>query len=268
MGFLPQASPDWNKPHGYFANVGRNGVNNATTLASVACLERRSIAVALWSVVIGRQRWGTAEILEVNVAAVGGLRNIIGGTSKRLLPPKLAAKLLLAIVIIFDMWVQDERLSTTSLPLPIDGDYTEEQEPTGRNFVAAQALLGLEFLFDVLDASLCAVVLVIDAMVIEDVLREVFRPLLGVSRYFGWRACGAIQQENVDDLPLFVQGEGVFETALGVTGSRIGELRNVAKASEKGSLPVCWEGRLKGTSQREVAESCGTEKRGSAMGGC
>ena len=79
------------------------------------------------------------------------------------------------------MWLEDKRLSTTSPPLPIDDNYTEEPKATGWHFVAAQALLGLELLFDVLDASLCAIMLVIHTMVVEDVLREVCRPFLGVS---------------------------------------------------------------------------------------
>ena len=60
----------------------------------------------------------------------------------------------------------------------------------------AQTLFGLKLLYGVLDASLGAIVFVVDAMVVEHVLCEVRRPLLRVSSYTSFRARGTIWQEN------------------------------------------------------------------------
>ena len=100
----------------------------------------------------------------------------------------LASKLLVAIVCVGDVWLRHEWLAAAPPPPALDGDHAEEPEATRGHLVGAQALLGLELLFDVLDASLGAVVFVVGAVVVEHVLCEVRRPLLCVSSYTSFRA--------------------------------------------------------------------------------
>ena len=46
-------------------------------------------------------------------------------------------------------------------------------------------MFGFELLLDILDASFCAIVLVIGTMVVEGVLREVRGPLFGIGSEVG-----------------------------------------------------------------------------------
>ena len=91
--------------------------------------------------------WGTWEELEVHVAAVGHLADIVAGTSERLLPKELASKLLVAIVIVFDVGLAHQRLATTSPPFAVESDHVKVPEATRRNLGGAQTLLRHELLF-------------------------------------------------------------------------------------------------------------------------
>ena len=71
-------------------------------------------------------------ILQNHVKSVGGLGDIIGGTSERLLSMDLASKLLVPIVSVGDVRLGHERLPPTSPPFPLDGDDVEEPEAAGR----------------------------------------------------------------------------------------------------------------------------------------
>ena len=143
------------------------------------------------------------------------MSDIIGGTSERLLSTDLASKLLVAIVSVRDVWLLHEWIATTPPPFALDGDDAEEPKTTRRHLVRTQTLLGLKLLFDVLDASLGAVVLVVGAVVVEDILCKVRRPLLGISSYVSFRTRGTIGEEDVHNLSFFVHGEDVRERAGG-----------------------------------------------------
>ena len=78
----------------------------------------RSVAVARWLLIIARKWWCAWQELEVHVAAVGRLRDIVGGTPERLLSTNLASKLLVAIVSVGDVWLEHERFATIPAPGP------------------------------------------------------------------------------------------------------------------------------------------------------
>ena len=67
---------------------------------------------------MARKWWCARQKLEVYVAAVGRLRDIVGGTSERLLSTNLASKLLVAIVSVGDVWLEHERFATIPAPGP------------------------------------------------------------------------------------------------------------------------------------------------------
>ena len=81
-------------------------------------------------------------------------------------------------------------------------------------------MVGLELLFDVLDAGLGAVVVVVGAEVIVDILRVVCRPLPRVRSFVFRRTQGTVGPANSVDLPFIVRGEDVLETAGGHGRSR------------------------------------------------
>ena len=77
----------------------------------------------------------------------------------------LASVLIVTFVIFFDVWFCNQWLATSSQTPLASKDLhdfdAEEPEPTRRNFVSSQTLLGFQFLVDVFDTSLFAVVIVI-----------------------------------------------------------------------------------------------------------
>ena len=178
----------------------------------------------------------------------------------------LASKLLVAIISVSDVWLRYKWLATTSPLLSLDGDHAEEPETTRGHLVGAQTLLGLELLFDVLDASLGAVMFVVAAVVVEHVLCEMRRPLLCVSSSSSFGARGTIWQENVHDLTLVVHAEDVLETTIGKARLRVSKLSNVAKLSKVTPLPVRGKRRLEGASEWKLAVRRGAEARESGFG--
>ena len=97
--------------------------------------------------IIARKWWCAWQELEVHVAAVGHLGDIVAGTSERLLPKDLASKLLVPIVSVGDVWLRHQGLATTSPPFAVDSDDAKVPKATRRNLGGAQTLLGLELLF-------------------------------------------------------------------------------------------------------------------------
>ena len=122
----------------------------------------------------------TKKKLEVGVAAVDGLNYVVAGASERLLPPHLATELLIAVVVVFGVWHLHKKLPTTPTSLATEDLDAEVPETARRYLLRPQGLLRFELLLGLLDAGLRAVVLAVAAVVVEDVVEEVGKPLLSV----------------------------------------------------------------------------------------
>ena len=96
-----------------------------------------------------------------------------------MLPLELASKLLVAVIRRFHEGLFDKRLASSANALFLLFYYPEKPEATRRHLVGAKALLCFKLLLHVFDASLCAIVLVVGAMVVEGVPTKVCGP--GVS---------------------------------------------------------------------------------------
>ena len=77
----------------------------------------------------------------------------------------LASVLIVTFVIFFDVWFCNQWLATSSQTPLASKDLhdfdAEEPESTRRDFVPSQTFFGFEFLVDIFDACLFAVVIVI-----------------------------------------------------------------------------------------------------------
>ena len=77
----------------------------------------------------------------------------------------LASILVVTFVIFFDIWICNQWLATSTQSLFASGKFhdfdAEEPEPARRDFVPSQTFFGFEFLVDIFDACLFAVVIVI-----------------------------------------------------------------------------------------------------------
>ena len=113
--------------------------------------------------------------LQIDVAAFGDLSYVVAGASERLLPPHLATELLIAVVVVLDVWRLRKRLPTTPTSLAIEDLDAEIPETARLYLVRPQTLLGFELL-GVPDAGLRAVALVVAAVVVEDVVDDVGKP--------------------------------------------------------------------------------------------
>ena len=86
---------------------------------------------------------------------------------------------------------------------------SELVEPAGRHFAGSQALLSVELLLHILDAGLRAVMLVIRAVVVEDVESKVSSPGLGISFTVAKRSTGAVRFHDLHNLAIRKKGEEV-----------------------------------------------------------
>ena len=158
----------------------RNKLRSIVALRLCSCSKLKNILALRWLCVLIRQRWRAHEELKVYIAAVGNLGDVVGTTPERLFSNHLTSKLLVTIVGVSDVRRRDKGLATTTSVLEMNLFYTGEPKATRGHLVGTQTLLGLELLLDVLDASFCAIVLVIGTMVVEGVLREVRGPSFGI----------------------------------------------------------------------------------------
>ena len=105
------------------------------------------------------------------------------------------------------------------------------------------------------------------AMVVEDILCVVRRPLLRVQSYVRRRTRSTVGQEDVHNPPFLVHGEDDLQTAGGHARLRAGELRSVAKLAEVSGLPVRGKGGLESSREGDLAVRCRAQARESAFGG-
>ena len=86
---------------------------------------------------------------------------------------ELAAVLLLAIVRLFYIWLGDQRLASTADMFSMYRLHSVVMEATGRHLVGTQTEFRLQLLLHIFHACLGAIVLMIAAVVVEDVPAKV-----------------------------------------------------------------------------------------------
>jgi hypothetical protein len=124
-----------------------------------------------------RSLWRRAtQELEVNIASVCDLADIVGCAPEWVLTFELAAELLVAIVRLLHIRNVDQRFASTTNTLVVQLLGPEVPEATRRHPVGAHAEFGLQFLLHVLDTCLRAVMLVVGTVVVEGVAAKLSSP--------------------------------------------------------------------------------------------
>ena len=213
---------------------------------------------------LGRRGRRAEEELEVHVASVRDLCDVVAGASERLLSADLAAEFLIAVVRIRYVGRLHQRLATTTAHLSVDAFQTEVPETAAGHLVRAQALLGFQILLGVLDAGLRAVVLVVGTVIVEAVLREVHRPFCSVGDEVFLRRGRSIGVQDLTDHPLVVEGVELPEGARRAGGRRIccarsfekGKLTSITQKAKAAPLTVHGKRRLKRTRKGQLAVGC------------
>ena len=190
---------------------------------------------------LGRgQRWCTEEKLEVDVATICYLGDVVAGAPEGLLSTNLAPKLLVAIVGVLDVRRGHERLATVPSHLPGDVFDAEVPETAAWRLVGAKALLLFQLFLRVLNASLGAVVLVFRAVVVEGILGKVCGSLRGVGLELLVGGRRAVSLQDGSDLARLIQLVEVTPAALlGAPG--VGNLIRITQETETASLSVGWQ---------------------------
>jgi hypothetical protein len=113
------------------------------------------------------------EKLKTDVASFGDLSYVVAGASERLLPPHLATELLIAVLVVLDVWRLCKMAS-------LDADVACDRGPGSGNTRNVKRVPCENADSASLRAYPRAVVLVVAAVVVEDVVDEMGQPLLRV----------------------------------------------------------------------------------------
>ena len=155
-----------------------------------------------------RQGWSAEEELKVHVATVRDLSGGVADAAEKLRSANLTSELLAAVVCVLYVRLRTEWPTSTASPPATQIIDPEVPTTTTGYIVGVQALRRFQLLLHVLDARLSAVVLMVAAMVVEDVEGKVCTPTLGISLKISLWCCNSVSRENFDCLALGLQSEG------------------------------------------------------------
>jgi hypothetical protein len=145
--------------------------------------------------------------LEVRIASVRQLADVVGGTSERLIALDIAAKLVVAIAALLCGRLTHKRLAPSSDLFEVYFLHAEEPKAARENLVGPQALLSLQFFLHVLHAGLFAIVLVGGAVQVPGVVAEERSPQLSIIFYIVFGAFRAAGVQKAMDCAVFTQLE-------------------------------------------------------------
>ena len=118
----------------------------------------------------------------IHIASVAYLRHVVGGTSEGLRTFDLATRLLVAFVGLFDEGFGNQRLAATAhcFVSPFELKLLDAKEVARGRPVGAQASFRFQLLLHILDPRFRAVVFMVGAMVVADIVCEFSFPTVRI----------------------------------------------------------------------------------------